>query len=85
MYIPLEKSLIFEQNYDPKKLAKVEIKIPKTQIYIVKSGDSLWSIARKHGITVAQIREYNTISKNLLRPKQKLVLPITREYRYARK
>lgn len=85
MYIPLEKSLIFEQNYDPKKLAKVEIKIPKTQIYIVKSGDSLWSIARKHGITVAQIREYNSISKNLLRPKQKLVLPLTIEnYKYAR-
>lgn len=85
MYIPLEKRLVFEQNYDPKKLAKVEIKIPKTTIYVVKAGDSLWSIARKHGVSVAQIREYNTIKKNHLSIKQKLVIPLKEEYKYAQK
>ena len=85
MYIPLEKRLVFEQNYDPKKLAKVEIKIPKTHIYVVKSGDSLWKIARKHGISVAEIKEYNSIKKNHIRPKQKLVLPLKIGYKYAKK
>lgn len=85
MYIPLEKRLVFEQNYDPKKLAKVEIKIPKTQIYIVKAGDSLWSIARKYGISVAQIKELNTIKKNHLSIKQKLIIPLKEEYKYAQK
>lgn len=86
MYIPLEKRLIFEQNYDPKKLAKVEIKIPKTKVYIVRSGDTLWSIARKHGISVAQIKEYNKIKKNNhLSIKQKLIIPLKEEYKYAQK
>lgn len=86
MYIPLEKRLIFEQNYDPKKLAKVEIKIPKTKVYVVKSGDTLWSIARKHGISVAQIKEYNKIKKNNhLSIKQKLIIPLKEEYKYAQK
>lgn len=85
MYIPLEKRLVFEQNYDPKKLAKVKIRIPKTQIYVVKAGDTLWSIARKHGISVAQIREYNKIKKNHINIKQKLIIPLKEEYKYAQK
>lgn len=85
IYIPLEKRATFEKNYDPRKLAKVDIKIPRTIIYVVKSGDSLWSIARKHGISVAQIREYNKIPKNNhLSIKQKLILPIKDEF-YARR
>lgn len=84
MYIPLEKSLTYERNKH-KKLAKVEIKLPKTQTYIVKNGDSLWSIARKHGISVADIREYNNIKKNHIRPKQKLILPLPQLYKYAQR
>lgn len=87
IYIPLEKRALFEQNYDPRKLAKVDIKLPRTIIYIVKSGDSLWSIARKHGISVAKIKEFNKIPKNNhLSIKQKLILPLPDNgYKYARK
>mgnify|MGYP004619792597 FL=1 len=83
MYIPLEKSLSYEKNYNPKKLAKVEIKIPDTQIYIVKSGDTLSGIAKKHGITVASIRANNKIKKDHLSLKQKLILPVKVEFKYA--
>lgn len=85
MYIPVSKSLTFKQNYNPKKLAKVDTTIPQTMIYVVKSGDSLYSIARKHNISIEQIRQYNKIKKNHLAIKQKLILPIkTKEYQYAK-
>ncbi|TQR31901.1 lytic transglycosylase [Campylobacter sp. MIT 99-7217] len=84
MYIPVSKSLAFEQNYNPSKLTKVDTRLPQTKIYIVKSGDSLYSIAKKHGISIAQIRKYNKIKKDHLALKQKLILPIAnKEYKYA--
>jgi LysM repeat protein len=44
--------------------------------YSVKSGDSLWTIARKHNLTVAQLTAANSLSANApLQPGQKLVIP----------
>lgn len=41
--------------------------------YVVKSGDSLWSIAHKlKGVTVNQIKNWNGISSNHLKPGMKL-------------
>lgn len=41
--------------------------------YRVRNGDSLWSISRKHGMTVAQLARLNGIStKALLQPGQRL-------------
>lgn len=79
MYLPLDKLALFSEELSTKKLAKVDTTIPKTQIYIVQSGDSLYSIAKKHKISVASIREYNKINKNHLSIKQKLVIPIPKQ------
>ncbi len=79
IYIPIEKSLIFEKNYDPKKIAKVDTSIPRTQIYIVKKGDSLYSIAKRYKTTVATLRRYNKINKDHLSLKQKLIIPLQKE------
>jgi membrane-bound lytic murein transglycosylase D len=43
--------------------------------YIVKSGDSLDRIARSHGLKVAELRSANNLKDNLIKPKQKLLLP----------
>ena len=44
-----------------------------SQAYRVKSGDSLWSIARRHGMNVAQLASLNGISQRAtLRPGQRL-------------
>jgi LysM repeat protein len=44
--------------------------------YTVKSGDNLWTIARKHNLTLAQLTAANNLSTNSsLRPGQKLVIP----------
>jgi LysM repeat protein len=43
--------------------------------YEVRSGDSLWNIARKHGTTVEQLRAKNALASNRIRPGQVLELP----------
>jgi len=48
-------------------VAKPIVKGQKT--YTVKSGDSLWSIAQSHsGVSVANLKEWNSISPNQLKP-----------------
>lgn len=43
--------------------------------YTVKSGDSLWSISRKFGVTVSELKEANNLSSNLLSIGQNLIIP----------
>lgn len=44
-------------------------------IYIVKSGDSLWSIANRYGTTVDEIKRKNGLTSNALQVGQTLYLP----------
>jgi LysM repeat protein len=47
-----------------------------TTTYIVKSGDSLWTIAKKHKLTVADLTVANGVAANAnLQPGQKLLIP----------
>ena len=48
-----------------------------SEYYIVKSGDSLYSIASKNNTTVAKIKELNDLTSNNLSVGQKLILPGT--------
>ena len=50
-------------------------KIPKYNSYRVRSGDSLYSIARRHGTSVSQIRSANSLRSNLIRPGMNLIIP----------
>ena len=43
-------------------------------IYVVRSGDNLGSIAAKYRVSVASIREWNNIRKNMIRSGQRLVI-----------
>ena len=44
-------------------------------IYIVKSGDSLYSIAKKYNTSVDELKRINNLSSNLLSIGQKLIVP----------
>lgn len=45
-----------------------------TTVYTVKKGDSLWSIAKKHNVTVDHIKKLNNLKTNDLKVGQKLKL-----------
>jgi LysM repeat protein len=38
----------------------------------VRSGDSLWTIAQRHGVVVADLRRWNDLSGTLVRAGQEL-------------
>jgi len=44
-------------------------------IYVIKSGDSLYSIAKKFNTTVNELKRINNLSSNLLSIGQKLIIP----------
>lgn len=46
-----------------------------TQLYVVKSGDSLWSIAKKFNTTVSEIRNKNNLTTDVLKVGQLLRIP----------
>ena len=48
---------------------------PKPARYRVRSGDNLWTIARRHGVTVASIKRYNGLRSTRLKPGQTLSIP----------
>jgi len=43
--------------------------------YEVKAGDSLWKIAKNHGVTVSALKQANNLTKDMLHVGQKLVIP----------
>lgn len=43
--------------------------------YVVKKGDSLWSISNKYNTTVEELKKLNNLSSNLLSIGQVLILP----------
>lgn len=43
--------------------------------YVVKSGDTLWSIAKKYGVTVDELKEKNNLTSNALSINQILLIP----------
>ena len=48
-------------------------------IYIVKKGDSLYSIAQKYNTTVDSIKKLNNLASNLLSINQQLKIPTKKE------
>ena len=44
--------------------------------YIVQKGDTLWEIAEDYGILVEEIKQKNNLRTDVIRPRQKLIIPI---------
>lgn len=62
--------------YIGQKLIIKEVSMPvKTDKYIVKTGDTLYSVAKKNNISVDELKAANGINNNLLILGQELVIP----------
>ena len=73
---------------DYKKLTKAVVdaileyigySVEQENVYTVKSGDSLWSIAKKFNTTVDDLKKTNNLTSNSLSIGQKLVIPGKKE------
>lgn len=67
-----------EQILIPNKLIK---KNSDKITYIIKPGDSLWSIAKKYNISVNDLKNANNLTSNLVQIGQKLIVPETKNYK----
>ncbi len=45
---------------------------PEAEFHTVQSGESLWAISRRHGVSVEDIRRLNNLQGNNVRPGQRL-------------
>ncbi|NJQ14232.1 peptidoglycan recognition protein family protein [Streptomyces bohaiensis] len=45
--------------------------------HTVARGETLWSIAQRYGVTVAQLRSANRLSGDVIHPGQRLTIPVT--------
>lgn len=50
----------------------------RARTHTVRRGESLWTLARRNDLTVAQLRRANGMRSNSLRPGQKLTIPRAR-------
>lgn len=68
-----------------KETKKTKSEKPKTQTkkkvkesgstHVVRSGESLYKIAKKYGVTIEQLKKANSMTNNKIKPGQKLTIP----------
>ena len=70
-----------EDNYkkyvDAVVNAVIETKSGMEDVHIVRPGDTLWKIAKMHGMTVEELKKLNSLTSNLLTVGQKLKIKET--------
>ena len=81
LLLPIPSDMIGQTNLFGKsskrkvsKVAKKKTKKRKTVTHIVKSGDTLSSIAEKYKVTMKEIRKKNKLKSDVVRLKQKLLI-----------
>jgi membrane-bound lytic murein transglycosylase D len=73
---PKQKLAIWipESGITSSKRKFVEVSPPGSsdEYYVVRSGDTLWDIAQKHGVSISNIKKWNNKRSNTIRPGEKL-------------
>ena len=72
VYIPENKKELFAENFKP-VIAKNNF-----YTYVVKKGDTLFSIAKQTGISHRAIKDYNELTTNYVAYNQKLIIPASK-------
>lgn len=72
---PIEPEVpVVEEKEEAEVETPVVVKPTSPQNYVVKSGDTLYAIALRNGVTVNQLREWNNISGSLIHVNRVLVV-----------
>ena len=69
IYIPQDRQIAFSQNFDHTKEPQ------KYAIYTAQKGDSIQSIAKKHGVNFQELMKLNALQSAALKPKTELIVP----------
>lgn len=64
-----------KKNAETKSKTKSKKQSASSGTHVVKSGESLYVIAERHGITVNELKRANSLSNNKIKPGQKLTIP----------
>jgi membrane-bound lytic murein transglycosylase D len=83
IWLPKNSGQLAEQQDEPtpEKLVVSDI-IPdasggKTEVYTVRSGDTLWDIASRYGVSIRDIKKWNNRRSNLIKPGDELKIITT--------
>ena len=68
----------FGEEYNPSSTD-----LASNQVYTVKKGDSLYSIAKKYNVSISDILNINSLSSNVLSIGQKLIVPNNSSFTYT--
>lgn len=74
---------LIDNNLSVGQLLNVPSGLSLVNTYVVESGDTLYSVAKKFDISVNKLKEYNGLTNNLLSIGQKLLIPIGDETTYV--
>jgi len=72
VYIPYIKLSEFKQKYREAPMRNIY------KIHIVRNGDNLARIGKRYGVSYRVIKDFNHLRSDMLRIKQKLVIPIAK-------
>ena len=50
------------------------LEIPRKDVHIVRGGETLYNIGQKYNITAKELRKWNSLVSNKIRPKQEINL-----------
>ncbi len=81
IYIPKMKFDQFKKRYTPSKYRPPKQRSARRFFaYKVRSGDSLYGIARRFGVKVARLKRLNRLKNNLIHPGISLKIPVAAKH-----
>ncbi len=72
IYIPYDKQTDFKQKFDATKSNG------RFYVHSIKSGDSLYSLGRKYGVSYKLIKDFNKLKSNILSINHTIVIPVVK-------